>query len=277
MFSNNSITKFIGEYAFLSNFYECQIKYKTLLFNSAESAFQSCKCKNEEDKIKFTTLSPVESKKYGKRIQLIDNWDTLKNSFMTDIVYNKFNQNLSLKYKLLETYPLNLIEGNKWNDTYWGICNGRGLNILGKILMNTRKYFYDKIIKIGIIGNKSNKIEIKTKLYSFLNSYPLTNDSYMQLCLMDEEKIFDKYILYDFINIYPYDIKIFNIDWTENIEREFKISKNGYKYNPKAPIYRDERFSDYIDMCIIMLDENDFYLNRLIKIIQSKQKKILFL
>ena len=31
-----------------------------------------------------------------------------------------------------------LIEGNTWNDTYWGVCNGRGQNHLGKILMKVR-------------------------------------------------------------------------------------------------------------------------------------------
>ena len=30
------------------------------------------------------------------------------------------------------------IEGNTWNDTFWGVCNGQGQNWLGKILMLVR-------------------------------------------------------------------------------------------------------------------------------------------
>ena len=38
-----------------------------------------------------------------------------------------------------------LIEGNDWHDTFWGVCNGIGKNWLGKILEEERdKYLtYD--------------------------------------------------------------------------------------------------------------------------------------
>ena len=39
---------------------------------------------------------------------------------------------------LLSTGNAELIEGNWWNDTFWGICRGKGENHLGKILMNIR-------------------------------------------------------------------------------------------------------------------------------------------
>jgi predicted NAD-dependent protein-ADP-ribosyltransferase YbiA (DUF1768 family) len=35
-----------------------------------------------------------------------------------------------------------LIEGNWWGDTYWGVCNGVGENHLGKLLMKIRDYLY---------------------------------------------------------------------------------------------------------------------------------------
>jgi predicted NAD-dependent protein-ADP-ribosyltransferase YbiA (DUF1768 family) len=31
-----------------------------------------------------------------------------------------------------------LVEGNWWNDTFWGVCNGVGENNLGKLLMKIR-------------------------------------------------------------------------------------------------------------------------------------------
>jgi len=44
---------------------------------------------------------------------------------------------------LLETGDAELIEGNHWHDTFWGVCNcpqhkGEGENWLGKILMEVR-------------------------------------------------------------------------------------------------------------------------------------------
>jgi predicted NAD-dependent protein-ADP-ribosyltransferase YbiA (DUF1768 family) len=40
---------------------------------------------------------------------------------------------------LLETGDAELVEGNWWDDTFWGVCNGVGQNNLGKILMDTRR------------------------------------------------------------------------------------------------------------------------------------------
>lgn len=44
-----------------------------------------------------------------------------------------------LRSQLLSTGTAELVEGNWWNDRYWGVCNGRGENHLGKILMRIRE------------------------------------------------------------------------------------------------------------------------------------------
>jgi len=41
--------------------------------------------------------------------------------------------------QLLATGDVELIEGNTWHDTEWGVCNGIGKNKLGKILMRIRE------------------------------------------------------------------------------------------------------------------------------------------
>ena len=43
-----------------------------------------------------------------------------------------------LREKLLATGNEELIEGNWWGDTYWGVCKGKGENNLGKSLMKIR-------------------------------------------------------------------------------------------------------------------------------------------
>ena len=57
---------------------------------------------------------------------------------MYDVVKAKFSIK-HLKEMLLATGNEELIEGNLWNDTYWGVCNGKGQNKLGKILMRVRE------------------------------------------------------------------------------------------------------------------------------------------
>ena len=60
---------------------------------------------------------------------------------MYEIVKEKFTQHEDLKRRLLETGDEELQEGNNWYDTYWGvdIHTGKGLNMLGKILMRIRE------------------------------------------------------------------------------------------------------------------------------------------
>ena len=57
---------------------------------------------------------------------------------MYDICKLKFTK-LNFAQKLLKTGNQELVEGNTWNDTYWGRCKGRGSNHLGKILMRIRE------------------------------------------------------------------------------------------------------------------------------------------
>lgn len=56
---------------------------------------------------------------------------------MKNLLQIKFSED-PYKTKLICTYPQSLVEGNTWNDTYWGVCNGIGDNNLGKLLMQVR-------------------------------------------------------------------------------------------------------------------------------------------
>ena len=134
----NKIDNFRGEYYFLSNFYNSKFTYRGLEYLNAEAAFQSMKCIKIADRKSFTNLAPNDAKKLGRRVRLRDDWEDIKYTVMEEIVYEKFNQNLDLQAKLLNTGNAELIEGNTWGDTCWGICNGVGKNMLGQILMRVR-------------------------------------------------------------------------------------------------------------------------------------------
>lgn len=142
------INCFDKEYAFLSNFYECEIKINKSIFPSAEHAFQAGKAINFNDYFTIMNAStPGKAKRLGRTIQLNPKWETIKDNVMTRIVRAKFMQNEELKEKLLATGEEYLEEGNWWHDNYWGNCtcekcrNILGQNKLGKILMNIRKEF----------------------------------------------------------------------------------------------------------------------------------------
>jgi predicted NAD-dependent protein-ADP-ribosyltransferase YbiA (DUF1768 family) len=56
---------------------------------------------------------------------------------MYDICKLKFTKH-NFAQKLLATGHQELVEGNTWNDIFWGRCRGIGKNNLGKILMKIR-------------------------------------------------------------------------------------------------------------------------------------------
>lgn len=134
-----AIDSFRDEYEFLSNFYEAPVHYE-YDYGSNEAAFQSRKATTFDEIYQFTKYRPSESKKFGRKVKLRADWESVKVDFMRDIVYAKFLQNPELAEKLLATGGAELIEGNHWHDTFWGVDSktGAGKNWLGKILMEVR-------------------------------------------------------------------------------------------------------------------------------------------
>jgi len=132
------IDTFKGDYFFLSNFYQCDITHDGFKFSSVEAAFQASKVKNFQDMKQFEDLNPSEAKKLGRHVLLRDDWENVKLNIMFELCFQKFSRS-SFRDKLINTKDELLIEGNTWNDIYWGKCNGKGENHLGLILMDIRK------------------------------------------------------------------------------------------------------------------------------------------
>lgn len=142
--NKKQITSFRGDHSFLSNFYPCKIVYRGREYKTAEHAFQAQKCVNKDDIIKIQEANnPQMAKRIGKEVKLREDWEDVKVSLMREIVEVKFIQNKEIRDKLIKTYPSDLIEENTWNDRTWGVCKGKGKNLLGIILMEVR----DKFIK----------------------------------------------------------------------------------------------------------------------------------
>lgn len=141
------IWQFQENFRFLSNFWPVKIKYQGLKYPSSENAYHAAKCQQPNDKLKFVGLSEAHAKRLGKRVECRADWNQVKLQVMEEILRLKFEPGSELAKKLIETEPYTLIEGNLWNDTYWGApltsikLDGTytGENHLGKLLMKLRE------------------------------------------------------------------------------------------------------------------------------------------
>ncbi len=131
------INRFRGEYYFLSNMYESPIYAGGMKFRCAEALYQMFKTTDPDLRKQFTSLNGFEAKRLGRQIKIRDDWDSIKLDVMRYVVAKKF-KDPNLRAMLRNTGNEELIEGNDWKDTFWGVCNGRGENWLGKILMEER-------------------------------------------------------------------------------------------------------------------------------------------
>lgn len=149
MVNMNKIESFSGEYKWLSNFYSAWVQYAGLEFANVESAYVASKTEDPEERKKIQSIDqPGKVKQYGRTLKLRDNWERVKISIMADLLSQKFDYGTELGQKLLDTEDADLIEGNTWGDTFWGVYNGKGKNILGKLLMAQR----NKLIWLDMIN-----------------------------------------------------------------------------------------------------------------------------
>ena len=133
------IDSFKGEYFFLSNFYPSPMNCGGTIVQTVEHGYQAAKAKTEEEaQWVLASSSAGEAKKRGRKVELKEEWEDIKVSTMIVMLLEKFRQHPDLYKKLQDTGDAELIEGNWWGDTYWGVCKGVGENMLGKCLMSIR-------------------------------------------------------------------------------------------------------------------------------------------
>lgn len=141
--TDDKILGFFGEYRFLSNFHICKVEIDSRTFWSSEAAYMSMKSSNVEYKNALSSpgLPPFVAKGLGHSVILRDDWDHYRVLAMHRVVTAKFLQNTELLEKLVATGDKYLEETNDWNDKFWGVCEAKGLNMLGETLMAVRKDF----------------------------------------------------------------------------------------------------------------------------------------
>lgn len=136
------ICGFSGEYRFLSNFYLVDIVIDGITYKSVEHYYMSEK--TTDDKLKqliMNTQSAAEAKRIGKKLKLRADWEEkYKHKSMFKGLNSKFNIP-EMRSKLLSTGDSYLEETNHWGDVYWGVCDGVGKNMLGRMLMYIRRNY----------------------------------------------------------------------------------------------------------------------------------------
>lgn len=142
----------LPETRFLSNFYPyknkegekypetVRVMFEGVAFDCTEKAYQAAKSLDHNVRKAISKMSPYEAKAYweGKDDQVRPDWLEVRDALMLDFNLQKFHGNLNLWKMLKATGDAELIEGNTWGDTYWGVCDGVGQNKLGNMLRKIR-------------------------------------------------------------------------------------------------------------------------------------------
>jgi ribA/ribD-fused uncharacterized protein len=158
-----AVTSFQGDYRFLSNFWPCSIWWKGLLYPTLEHAYAASKTEDPAIKAMIQSCpTPGEAKEYMglHGIAADPGWTREKKlDLMHELLVLKFSGREPLLTRaLLLTSDAELVEGNDWDDRFWGVCDGTGENNLGQLLMQVRQQLRDEKQRIEkhLAGAKSH-------------------------------------------------------------------------------------------------------------------------
>ena len=136
----NKIDAFEGDHRFLSNFHPSPVTYEKVQYSTIEHAYQAAKTLDEGERTAIhNATTPGKAKRLGAKATLRPDWRQINMDLMQDLINQKFVVGSELAESLLSTGDAELIEGNDWGDTFWGICDGKGENHLGEMLMKRRE------------------------------------------------------------------------------------------------------------------------------------------
>jgi ribA/ribD-fused uncharacterized protein len=139
--STAPILMFRGRWAKLGNYAPCLDFYEGHAYQSVEHAYQAQKSLDPATQQRIRQCgSPARAKALARSVDLRPDWDDIKLGLMETLLREKFAQEPE-RTILLSTMDAQLVEGNWWGDTYWGVVRngeGDGENHLGKLLMKIR-------------------------------------------------------------------------------------------------------------------------------------------
>jgi ribA/ribD-fused uncharacterized protein len=160
----SAITSFQGDYRFLSNFWPCYIEWQQLVYPSLEHAYAASKTDDPAIKIMIRSCpTPGDAKEFlaDQNMGPSASWTIQKKLLvMEELLFLKFGGKETLLTRaLMATGSAELIEGNDWDDSFWGVCGGTGENNLGKLLMKVRGTLFEekKLIENYLSATKTHQ------------------------------------------------------------------------------------------------------------------------
>lgn len=145
----------------LSNFHPVRVVWNGVEYPSVENAYQAAKFDHAQTAYghvvqsalsALRTCSAAEAKRLARNtlhggLVVFDEsaWKRNRVAVMRELLRQKFSVP-ELRAYLLSTGDAELVEGNNWGDTFWGVCTGCGKwwcehggeNMLGRLLMELR-------------------------------------------------------------------------------------------------------------------------------------------
>jgi ribA/ribD-fused uncharacterized protein len=132
-------------YGAFSNLFRRPVIFEDCEFATAEHAYQAGKARKPEVRewiLSAPTPSLVAMAAHGLYTwDIVPNWSQLKYERMRRVLHAKFCQHGDLRQLLLSTGDARLVEEGKVDNVVnrtWGEVNGKGLNMLGVLLMEVR-------------------------------------------------------------------------------------------------------------------------------------------
>jgi len=150
------IDNFRGDHYFLSNFCPSPIWLGGREYKTVEHFYQAHKAENLilHEYVR-NAETPEEAKKRGREVKKRADWEGVKLQIMGLGLVLKFDI-VDLGDMLLGTGEEELVEGNTWNDTFWGVCDGIGENHLGEILMTVRDQVIERrCLQVSFTGEQN--------------------------------------------------------------------------------------------------------------------------
>jgi ribA/ribD-fused uncharacterized protein len=133
-------------YGAFSNLFRRAIVFEGCEYPTAEHAYQAGKARKEEVRnwiLSAPTPSLVAMAAHGLYTwDIVPKWSQIKFDRMRDVLRAKFTQHPDLRALLLATGEARLIEAGRTSNAVnrlWGEVNGKGMNMLGVLLMEVRE------------------------------------------------------------------------------------------------------------------------------------------
>ena len=114
------------------------LKLDGVEYPTVEHAYQAAKTVDPQERLQFQgDITAGQAKLAGRHVTLRPDWEEVKIDVMRDLSRQKYEDAIYAAF-LLDTGDLYIEETNSWGDTFWGVCEGKGQNVLGNILMGIR-------------------------------------------------------------------------------------------------------------------------------------------